>query len=296
MTSAPNDRTDGPPTRHVAILEFLRDAGPAFARSAEAFELDAGLQREGVPRATGLLEKKWTSVVRLQKKVLELEERLAHAEEELKAARVGGGDAAGGLLLGRSLRRAGGEAGARNLPRAPAVRMLVGHRGGITCLATHPVYGLLVSGSEDASIKTWDLESGEYERTLKGHTNAVQAVAFNRSGSLLASCSSDLSIKLWDFGPNSSAGKECLRTLRGHDHNISGLVFLPQGDQLVSCSRSVRSRRGRKDSTRQEKTSTFMAVAIETNPTQHPASHPPPTTGTRRSRCGRPPRASASRP
>lgn len=87
--------------------------------------------------------------------------------------------------------------------------------------------------------QTWDLETGEYERTLKGHTNAVQALAFNRSGSLLASCSSDLSIKLWDFGHNSAPGQECLRTLRGHDHNISGLVFLaqPQGDQLVSCSR-----------------------------------------------------------
>lgn len=135
------------------MLEYLRDAGPAFARAAEAFELDAGLTGEGVPRATGLLERKWTSVVRLQKKVLELEERLAHAEQELKAARLGGGGdgAVGTLMLSRS--KAGGDAGARNLPRAPAVRTLVGHRGGITCLTTHPVYGLLVSGSEDATIK-----------------------------------------------------------------------------------------------------------------------------------------------
>lgn len=139
----------------MAILEYLRDAGPGFTRAAEAFELDAGLTGEGVPRATGLLERKWTSVVRLQKKVLELEERLAHAEQELKAACLGGGagvgDGAGMLMLSRS--KAGGEAGARNLPRAPAVRTLVGHRGGITCLTTHPVYGLLVSGSEDATIK-----------------------------------------------------------------------------------------------------------------------------------------------
>ena len=85
--------------------------------------------------------------------------------------------------------------------------------------------------------QTWDLETGEYEKTLKGHTNAVTALAFNRQGTLLASCSSDLSIKLWDFGP--SAAQECLRTLRGHDHNISDVVFLPSGDQLVSCSRCV---------------------------------------------------------
>ena len=33
----------------------------------------------------GLLEKKWTAIVRLQKKVLELEAKLADAEETIKA-------------------------------------------------------------------------------------------------------------------------------------------------------------------------------------------------------------------
>jgi len=83
--------------------------------------------------------------------------------------------------------------------------------------------------------QTWDLDSGEYERTLKGHTNAIQSLAFNRAGTMLASCSSDISIKLWDF--NTGSNYECLRTLRGHDHNISGLQFLPNGEQVVSCSR-----------------------------------------------------------
>lgn len=49
----------------------------------------------------------------------------------------------------------------------------------------HPVFSLAVSSSEDATIKVWDIESGEYERSLKGHTDSVQDIALDSSGKLL---------------------------------------------------------------------------------------------------------------
>lgn len=49
----------------------------------------------------------------------------------------------------------------------------------------HPVFSLMVSSSEDATIKVWEFESGEYERTLKGHTDSVQDIAFDHHGKLL---------------------------------------------------------------------------------------------------------------
>lgn len=42
-----------------------------------------------------------------------------------------------------------------------------------------------MSASEDATIKSWDYETGEYERTLKGHTEAIQDIAFDENGKLL---------------------------------------------------------------------------------------------------------------
>ena len=54
----------------------------------------------------------------------------------------------------------------------------------------------MISASEDATIKVWDFETGDYERTLKGHTDCVQDVAFDTSGKLLASCAADMSIKV----------------------------------------------------------------------------------------------------
>jgi platelet-activating factor acetylhydrolase IB subunit alpha len=56
------------------------------------------------------------------------------------------------------------------LPQPPARHALKGHRANVTSLSFHPQYTQLASSSEDGTIKLWDFENGEYERTLKGHT------------------------------------------------------------------------------------------------------------------------------
>lgn len=110
----------------------------------------------------------------------------------------------------------------------------------MTCVAFHPVFSSLASGSEDYTIKIWDWELGELERTIKGHTKAVLDVDFGgpRGGTILASCSSDMTIKLWD----PSDGYKNTRTLHGHDHIVSAVRFIPPGasgagNLLVSASK-----------------------------------------------------------
>ena len=49
----------------------------------------------------------------------------------------------------------------------------------------HPVFNIVVTGSEDGTMRFYDYESGEYERSLKGHTNSVQDIAFDTNGVLL---------------------------------------------------------------------------------------------------------------
>jgi platelet-activating factor acetylhydrolase IB subunit alpha len=129
------------------------------------------------------------------------------------------------------------------LPRSPARHTLESHREPITCVAFHPIFSSLASGSEDYTIKIWDWEHGELEKTVKGHTKAVLDVDFGgpRGGTLLASCSSDLTIKLWD----PSDEYKNIRTLPGHDHSVSAVRFVPSGaagspssgNLLVSASR-----------------------------------------------------------
>eukprot|EP00011_Vannellida_sp_DIVA3-517-6-12_P009570 CAMPEP_0114608990 /NCGR_PEP_ID=MMETSP0168-20121206/2860_1 /TAXON_ID=95228 ORGANISM="Vannella sp., Strain DIVA3 517/6/12" /NCGR_SAMPLE_ID=MMETSP0168 /ASSEMBLY_ACC=CAM_ASM_000044 /LENGTH=402 /DNA_ID=CAMNT_0001819899 /DNA_START=92 /DNA_END=1297 /DNA_ORIENTATION=- len=198
---------------HGAILDFLTVSG--FTEAAAKFQEEAKVANVE-DKHQGMLEKKWTSVLRQQKKILDLERKVTELEGELKS---------GGRL--RNKQKADG------IPRPPAIHTLKGHRAPLTAVRFHPIFSQLASSSEDATVKIWDYDSGELERTLKGHTNVVQDVAFDHSGNILASCSADLSIKLWNMGSTF----ECMKTLKGHDHNVSSVVFFPSGDFLLSCSR-----------------------------------------------------------
>jgi len=193
---------------HKSILNYLQEAG--FKDTFAIFQKEAGIDLDS--SLNGLLEKKWTSVLRLQKKVMELEGKLSVLEAD-----------------GAGRRKAVSGDG---LPRPPENFTLSGHRGNITCVKFHPTFSQLASAAEDATIKIWDYETGEFERTLKGHTNAVQGLAYDHTGNVLASCSADLTIKIWD-----TRTYDCTKTLHGHDHNVSSITFMPSGDQLVSASR-----------------------------------------------------------
>lgn len=96
----------------------------------------------------------------------------------------------------------------------------------------HPFYNIVASASEDASIRLWDYDQGELEKTLKSHSGIVNYLAFNPSGKQLASCSTDLSIKLWNLETYA-----VFKTLNGHEHEVSAVSYLSQGDYLLSCSR-----------------------------------------------------------
>jgi len=209
---------------HAGIYEYLLSRpGDDFALAASALlEADPKLNILSSPsNTTPLLEKKWTAVSRLQKKVLELERNAAQTGKIY--AHRGEGKLSGGKR--------------KMLPRPPAAQCLRGHSGNVTCVEVHPVYTVVCSGSEDATIKVWDHESAEYIKTLKGHTSTVHSLSFNLSGTYLSSSSSDLSIKIWDFKTYA-----CVRTLRGHEHTISALLFVPSQEDtnhLVSCSRDT---------------------------------------------------------
>lgn len=197
-----------------AIADYLSSNG--YLSALGEFQKEANLPGDIDKKYGGLLEKKWTSVIRLQKKVMDLEAKLSEAEKEYNS---------GGPSRDR-------RSPAEWIPRPPERYTLSGHRSPVTRVVFHPTYSIMVSSSEDATIKLWDYETGDYERTLKGHTDTVQDIAFDHTGKFLASCSADMKIKLWDF-----TSYECVKTLYGHDHNVSSISFVPSGDHLVSSSR-----------------------------------------------------------
>lgn len=208
---------------HKAIVAYLTSNNLPNAAEALRQELNLGDTFDATTskKYEGLLEKKWTSVVRLQKKIMELESRNNTLQTELDTATP------------TSLSRRNQDPTSW-LPRSPARHTLQSHREPITCVAFHPVFSSLASGSEDYTIKIWDWELGELERTIKGHTKAVLDVDFGgpKGGTLLASCSSDLTIKLW----NPTDDYKNIKTLPGHDHSVSAVRFIPAGASGASSS------------------------------------------------------------
>jgi WD40 repeat protein len=59
----------------------------------------------------------------------------------------------------------------------------------------------LATGSEDKTIKLWNLEKEKENdiRTLRGHTDIVLSVSFSPDGKTLASGSGDRTVKLWNL-------------------------------------------------------------------------------------------------
>lgn len=81
------------------------------------------------------------------------------------------------------------------LPRT-ARHTLTSHRSPITRIAFHPTWTVLASASEDSTVKIWDWESGDFERTVKGHTKAVMDVDFDPKGNVMGKWSRTLSVRV----------------------------------------------------------------------------------------------------
>ncbi|MHC0067053.1 WD40 domain-containing protein [Nostoc sp. UIC 10890] len=90
---------------------------------------------------------------------------------------------------------------------------------------------ILASGSDDTTVKLWNVNTGECFQTLWGHSSWVNSVTFSPDGRILASGSSDQTVKLWDWHTG-----ECLHTLEGHIQKVKTIAFSSQGTKLASGS------------------------------------------------------------
>ena len=103
-------------------------------------------------------------------------------------------------------------------------KTLTGHNKNITCLLKYN-NNKLISGSNDCSIRIWDLIGGKSLLTLIGHTQSITCLsvfALNQSNtSHLASGSEDFLIKIWDL-----QNGNCLTSLAGHSYIINGVVIV----------------------------------------------------------------------
>ena len=122
-------------------------------------------------------------------------------------------------------------------PRTPVLnpagglleRVIDGHTGPVTAVAVSPDGTRIVSGSEDRTVRVWNLADGGLERTLEGHTDSVVAVAISPDGTRVVSGGEDRTVRVWNL-----ADGRLERTLEGYV--VWSVAVSPDGTRIVSGS------------------------------------------------------------
>ncbi|KNC78347.1 hypothetical protein SARC_09220 [Sphaeroforma arctica JP610] len=88
----------------------------------------------------------------------------------------------------------------------------------------------VVTGSDDMTVRGFDIPSGEETFCLKGHSDYVRCGAVNpASNDLVLSGSYDHTVKLWD-----TRTSECSMTM-DHGAPVEDVLMFPGGGMVVSC-------------------------------------------------------------
>src|SRR5262249_47973486 len=74
----------------------------------------------------------------------------------------------------------------------PPKLVFQGHQARIVTIAFSPDGKTLASGSQDRTVRLWDVATGKVQAMFKDHLGEVQCVAFSPDGKLLASASTNI--------------------------------------------------------------------------------------------------------
>ncbi|AMD21128.1 HEL153Wp [Eremothecium sinecaudum] len=112
-------------------------------------------------------------------------------------------------------------------------RVINGHTGWVRCVAVEPVENeWFATGSDDSTIKIWDLASGKLKLTLQGHIMTVKDICISKRHPYMFSASSDKLIKCWDLEKNSA-----IREFHGTLSGVNSVDVHPTLDLIMSAGR-----------------------------------------------------------
>ncbi|MEH2246579.1 serine/threonine-protein kinase [Nostoc sp.] len=120
----------------------------------------------------------------------------------------------------------------QNRPCYRLLGTLSGHAWAVLTVAFSPDGQILATGSDDNTIKLWEVNTGQLICTLVGHSWSVVAVAFTADGETLLSASCDKTVKLWRL----STAEEIV-TLSGHVDSVSAVAVSKVTQLIASGSR-----------------------------------------------------------
>jgi serine/threonine protein kinase len=117
-------------------------------------------------------------------------------------------------------------------PGSSTETTLQGHHAKVTTLAFSPDGAVLATGSEDLTVKLWEVDTGKEHTSLRVFAREITAVAFAPDSKTLATASGDGTIKLWDM----ERVKVRASLTMGANCPVTTVVFTPDGQTLASAN------------------------------------------------------------
>jgi WD40 repeat protein len=116
-------------------------------------------------------------------------------------------------------------------------RTFEGHSDEVQSVSISPDGRWALSGSNDKTLRLWELETGSCVRTFKGHEEEVYSVSISPDGRGCLSGSQDKMVRLWDLVTG-----QHVRTFAGHRCPVNCVSISPDGQWALSggLDRSLR--------------------------------------------------------
>ncbi|KAG1793194.1 uncharacterized protein HD556DRAFT_525963 [Suillus plorans] len=117
------------------------------------------------------------------------------------------------------------------IPITTPLQEFNGHGGSINVVAVFPDKRRMVTGSDDKTLRIWDMKTGVVLKMMKGHRNWVSALVVSRDGQLIASGEEggNVIVRHGETG-------ESLAKIEVHSKCISSLDFSLDGTVLATGS------------------------------------------------------------
>ena len=111
------------------------------------------------------------------------------------------------------------------------MRTFEGHTHWVTSVFLSADGRYALSGSDDNTLRLWEVSGGHCLRTFKGHTSQVNSVFLSADGRYALSGSDDNTLRLWEV----SSG-HCRRTFEGHTQGVESVSLSADGRYALSGS------------------------------------------------------------